>query len=165
MSKWRSRTPRLGFSTMFAAEAMLDGFLARANVGDSRNVSNPDDPRKGAVTVRLRVCTDMPQRQRANRYLPNLPRRWSIPAAEGRVPSAPLETTPKEAEELETATMFFTALTTAESADEDRSKKLNVGEGNQVRLPETDVWESVTPMDREPDDDLFVFVDACEDDL
>ena len=52
LTKWRGQSPRFGFSTLFAAEAMIDGYLVRSNASeDGRDICSPYVTRKGAVAT------------------------------------------------------------------------------------------------------------------
>ena len=76
LTRWRKRSPRLGFATMLAAEVMLDVFIAVPKTNTvGRETSGVPVARRGAVPVRLRVCTELPIKQRSSRYQWSLPRK------------------------------------------------------------------------------------------
>ena len=126
LTRWRERSPRLGFATMLAAEAMLDVFIAVPKTNTmGRETSGVPVARRGAVPVRLRVCTELQIKQRSSRYQRSLPRRSSVPAAEGRA-NPPLAVASEGSEEMETETMRFTVLTTAEPVKDVVSAGTNI---------------------------------------
>ena len=171
LSRWRKQSPKLGFATRLAAEAMLDMAVdmqraARIEPGPASTVVS----RPGAVTARIRVCTDLPQRQRSKSYLRRLPGRLAASAAAGSAATIPPEPTSRATEDMETATMCFTALTTTDTSVE----KVVTSAGSDVMMgdqhPDTDEWESVTLTQETTEEQFFVFseedvVASCEGDL
>ena len=106
MSRWRKQTPKLGFATRLAAEAMLDvAVMMQRKVKSGLDPAAAYETRPGAVPVRIRICTELPSKQLYKRDLAQLPGRMKTSAAAGSAATATSDPTEVRSEEVETATM------------------------------------------------------------
>ena len=167
MSRWRKQTPKLGFSTRLAAEAMLDvAVMTQRKVKSGLDPATAYETRPGAVPVRIRLCTELPSRQLSKKELARLPGWMKASAAAGSAATATPDPIEVRTEEVETATMCFTALSeTVETSEEAASPRIL-----DATSPEEDDWVDARLDVEEDDEQFFIFsrkevVASCEEEL
>ena len=171
LARWKRQSPKLGWATAVATEAMVDMAMAMQRAPRVKLDLVPAAvSRPGSVATRIRVCTDMPRMTLSESYLRNLPGWSSASAAAGSAASVSARTMVAETETMETATMSFTALTTDDAMRNETGAFVDSARKNEGLCPDSEEWEAVTLDSKTPDEQFFVFseedvVASCEDEL